>query len=216
MKKNLKIILLATLSIIIAPSLLESRTYGYSKADCPKHGKDWRNGKCRDKVKTVDLATASVEIEPFVLANIQTADLAAISMQTQSSLLANASDNHVTVQFYDKNQKEIASPTLVWRDDSITIPSNAAFINATYVAYDGNDNVPYTIINMQKIHSKNSYSITNPFCNCNPDGSNAATCRTCACNETGNEKGFNQGCKDPKNPEGYWTLTVINTSISSI
>ena len=41
---------MATMFTVLGIEFLQADTYGYIKSDCAKHGHEWRNGKCRDKI----------------------------------------------------------------------------------------------------------------------------------------------------------------------
>lgn len=118
MSKKISISIL-TIIIIASMHKIETKTYGYSKSDCQKHRKEWRNGKCRDKRKILPQVQKSKN------------QIAQLGSVTGSSLHNQASD--ITVIFYDK----IGGKALTNSDLPKNILASGATVNiptsATYL-----------------------------------------------------------------------------------
>jgi len=110
---------------ILDSNHIQAKVYGYSKADCKKHGKEWRHGKCRSKVKQPLQPTES----SILITNKCTYPKASLKLEIQS---------------FDKDQKQINRKswqtasgerhvdTTIGKDKTKRISNNPAYITIGY------------------------------------------------------------------------------------
>ncbi|MGZ6250463.1 MAG: hypothetical protein ACXWL2_00375 [Candidatus Chromulinivorax sp.] len=75
---------------------------------------------------------------------------------------SNTPPNAITLTFYNKQKKPLTSETTIfYGGEFIVIPQDAAFVSGYYVASD-DDHTHISVLKMNSINPKKSYSLTNP------------------------------------------------------